>query len=83
MSKYVCLSCGEIFDEDDIETWIENHGLDYGGERWSGSPCCHEGYVDAHECCSCGEIITTDRYVEIDDQKYCWDCVTIKNLSEI
>ena len=61
MSKYVCLSCGEIFNEDDIETWIEDHGLDYGGERWSGSPCCHEGYVDSHECCSCGEIITTDK----------------------
>lgn len=83
MSKCVCLACGGIFDEDDIEIWTEGHGLDYGGECWNGSPCCYENYVDAYECDCCGEIIATDKYVEIDDQKYCWDCVTIRFLREI
>lgn len=83
MKQYVCLACGGVFDEDEIATWIENHGLDYGGERWSGSPCCGENYVDAHECDCCGEIITTDKYVEVDDKKYCWDCIIIKPLYQI
>ena len=83
MSKYVCCACGTVFNEYEIEHWIEYHGLEYGGEHWSGSPCCKENYVEAHLCDCCGEIICTDKYVEIDDQKYCWDCVTVKNLEEI
>ena len=83
MSKLVCCACGVVFDEYEIERWTEYHGLDYGGEQWSGSPCCKENYVEAHQCSCCGEIICTDKYVEIDDHKYCWDCVTIKNLSDI
>ena len=83
MNKYVCLACGEVFNEDDIVSWTERHGLDYGGERWSGSPCCRENYVDAYECSCCSEIINTDQYVEIGDEKYCWDCITIKRLEEI
>ena len=83
MSKYVCVECGNVFDEDEIVIWYERHGFEFGGERWSGSPCCKEYYVEAQICDCCGEYITTDKYVEIDDKKYCWDCVTIKNLSEI
>ena len=83
MSKYVCLACGEVFDEDDIESWIEYHGLDYGGESWSGSPCCQEDYVDAYECDCCGEYITSDTYVEIEDKRYCENCFTINNLKDI
>ena len=83
MSKYVCLACGNVFEEDEIKTWTESHGLDYGGERWSGSPCCRESYVDAYECSRCGEIITTNEYAEIGFNKYCMDCVEIKRLEEI
>ena len=83
MSKYVCLACGNVFDEDDIAHWTEYHGLEYGGERTTGSPCCYENYVDAYECDCCGEYITTDQYVVVDDKKYCWDCIMIKNLSDI
>lgn len=83
MSRCVCCSCGEVFDEDEIVSWTEHHGLEYGGERWSGSPCCKDNYVKAYDCDCCGEPITTDKYVEIDDLKYCWDCVTIKKLEEI
>ena len=83
MSKFVCCSCGNVFDEEEIVSWYEYHGFEFGGERWSGSPCCKEVYVEAHECDCCGEIINTDKYVEIDDKKYCWDCVVIKKLEEI
>ena len=83
MTKCVCLKCNAVFDEEDIASWIEYHGLEYGGERWYGSPCCYEDFVDAHECDCCGEYITTDQYIEIDENKYCWDCVMIKRLEEI
>ena len=83
MSKFVCCACGNVFDEEEIKSWVESHGFTYGGERWMGSPCCHENYVDAYECDHCGEIINTETYVEIEDKKYCWDCVTIKSLEEI
>lgn len=83
MSKCVCLACGNVFEEDEITTWTESHGLDYGGEQWSGSPCCEENYVDGYECDCCGEIITTDWYAEIDDKKYCWDCVTVRKLNDL
>lgn len=84
MSKYVCCSCGNVFDEDEIAYWTEYHGQpEYMGEHWCGSPCCHGHFVEAHECEYCGEIITTEQYVEIDDKKYCWDCVSIKDLEDM
>lgn len=83
MKRLVCCGCHETFDEDEVVSWIERHGLDYGGERLSGSPCCQDNYVEAYECDCCGEIINTDKYVEIDDKKYCWYCITIKKLEEI
>ena len=78
---FVCLECGNVFDEDEIVYWTERHGLEYGGESWSGSPCCKGSYVDAYKCDCCGEWIT-DTYVEIDDQRYCEDCFTIRNISD-
>ena len=83
MSKLVCCSCGNVFSEDEIETWYEYHGFEFGGEKWSGSPCCKGYYVEACECDCCGEYIATDKYVEIDDKKYCWNCVDVKNLEDI
>ena len=83
MRQYVCCHCGGVFDEDDVAHWVELHGLEYGGERCSGSPCCYENFVNAYECDCCGDIITTSKYIEIDDKKYCWDCATIRELGEI
>ena len=77
----MCLSCGEIFDEDEIYSWYETHGLDHGPyERWTGSPCCHEGYKKAKVCACCGDYITTEKYVDIGGEEFCMDCVEIKNL---
>ena len=83
MSKYVCCSCRNVFDEDDIVHWIEDHGLEYGGEHWSGSPCCHENYVEAHTCDGCGCYIDTETYVKIGNEKFCENCYTIYDFDEI
>ena len=81
---YVCLGCHSVFDEDEVESWYEKHGLDCGPyEHWTGSPCCRDNYVDAYECDCCGEYITTEEYVEIDDKKYCMDCASIRPLEKI
>ena len=84
MSTYVCLECGEIFDEDEVDVWEETHGLDYGPyESRSGCPCCGGAYVKAHRCDSCGEYINTETYVEVDDKLYCENCFTIRRLEDI
>jgi formylmethanofuran dehydrogenase subunit E len=84
MSKYVCLECGEIFDENEIDCWEETHGLDYGPyEPRSGCPYCGGAYVEAYRCDGCGEYINTETYVEIDDQKYCEGCFTIRRLEDL
>ena len=83
MSKMVCLYCGNVFDEDELVSWEETHGLDVGPyEQWAGSPCCREAYVQAYICDECGEYINTETYVEIGDKKYCESCFVIKNLGD-
>lgn len=84
MSKCICLECGKVFDEDDVDVWEETHGLDYPPyERVSGCPSCGGAYVDAYVCDGCGEYIDTETYVEIDDQKYCEGCFTIRRLEDL
>lgn len=84
MSKYVCLECGEVFDENEIDCWEETHGLDCGPyEQRSGCPYCGGAYVEAHLCDACGEYINTETYVKIDDQRYCECCFTIHRLEDI
>lgn len=79
---FVCLECGNVFEEP--QYWEETHGLDHGPyEAFSGCPDCAGAYVEAYECDCCGEVINTDTYVEIEDQKYCEHCFTIKRLEDI
>lgn len=81
MSKYICSECYEVFDEDEIVCWEEKHNLEHGPyEKWIGSPCCGVHYTEAKICDCCGEYITTDKYIEVDDKNYCWDCIMIKEL---
>ena len=77
---FVCLECGLTFDEP--ECWEERHGLDTPPyEYLSGCPNCRGAFTEAYRCDCCGEWIT-DTYVEIDDQRYCEDCFTIRNISD-
>lgn len=78
----VCLDCGNVFDEEDIEYWDERHGLDYGPyEHCSGCPDCGGAYTEAIRCDGCGEWITNE-YVEIGDERYCENCFTVKTLGD-
>ena len=81
----VCLECGNVFSEDEIEYWKEDRGEHFGTPRYetfSGCPRCNGDYVEAHRCDGCGEWIDTDTYVEIGDAKYCENCFTIKHLED-
>lgn len=80
----VCLECGNVFDEDEIEYWDETHGLDYGPyEHCSGCPRCSGAYTETYRCDACGEWINTDTYVEIGDEKYCENCFTVYKLEKL
>ena len=83
MSKFVCLDCGHLFE--DPKEWKESRGEHFGFpayEEWLGCPRCSGAYVEAKLCDCCGEYIDTDEYVEIGDETYCMNCVTIKKLDE-
>ena len=48
--KYVCLECGEVFDEDEIVYVDEDRGEFWGApctERMSYSPCCEADFDEA------------------------------------
>ena len=80
---FVCVECGHVFDEDEVDTWEERHGLDYGPyEPWSGCPSCNGGYVEAHRCNCCDEWIT-GRYVKLDNgERFCENCFSIMELND-
>lgn len=79
---FVCYECNEIFDE--LKHWEEKHGLDHGPyEIFAGCPYCGGAFTKTYQCDYCGEWINTNKYVEIGDERYCWDCVTIKKLEDI
>lgn len=78
---YICCECGNAFEEP--EEYVETHGLDYPPyEHLYESPCCGGNYIEAERCSLCGDYITSETYVEIDDKKYCEDCFTIRRLDE-
>ena len=77
---FVCLDCGELFSEPSY--WEEDHGLEYGPfEQCSGCPYCGCAYVETFECDCCGEYIVGE-YYEIDDMRYCDDCVIHRDISD-
>lgn len=78
---FVCLDCGEIFEEP--MHWEERHGFDYPPyEHWSGCPFCKGDYVKTHKCDCCEEWITDD-YVKIKTgERFCSNCFTKIELGE-
>lgn len=78
----VCLDCGNIFFEDDIEYWEEHHGLDHGPyECCSGCPRCGGAYTETYRCNACGEWIT-DNYIKVDDMRFCDNCFYLMELGD-
>lgn len=80
MKLFVCLECGEIFEEPVY--WEETHGLDTPPyEQWSGCPYCKGCYTEAHRCDCCDEWITDD-YIIVNENRYCQDCYRPVELGE-
>ena len=77
---WVCLECGEIFEEPRL--YIDTHGLDTPPyeERW-GCPVCGGAYTEAYECGSCGEWIN-DSYIKVNNERYCSDCYQVYELGD-
>lgn len=76
---FICTECFQLFEEP--SHWEETHGLDAPPyEQMSGCPYCKGDYVKTYQCNSCGEWITTDTYVEVNDNRYCENCYLIVSL---
>ena len=80
---FVCVECGCIFDEDEVDVWEEKHGLNYGPyESWSGCPSCGGGYTEAHRCDGCSDWII-GQYVKLDNgERFCDNCFMIINVGD-
>lgn len=85
MDKFICLECGNVFDEDDIVSWSESRGEFWGvacSETVSGSPCCEGDYIEAYRCSCCDEWIE-GQYIKLDDgERICDKCYTIYEVGE-
>lgn len=85
MSKFVCLECGHIFDEDDIAVWQEGRGEYWGTpcyEEVSGCPRCKGDYVETYKCNCCDEWIIGS-YIKLNSgERICEDCYTTYDLGE-
>lgn len=54
---YRCDDCGELFEEDQIETQKDyfEYGEGTACDTRNVSPCCHESYSEAVPCLICGK----------------------------
>lgn len=81
---YICLACGDIFDEDEIAIWKEDRGEYWGTpcyETVSGCPRCKSNYTETYRCSRCEEWIEGD-YIKIDGNRYCEHCYDKYELGE-
>ena len=80
MSKYICLRCGAVFDDDEIATAIiDRHPYGEGTAPEYGSVCpeCHSAEISpAVECVGCGNYIPEDEAEchPITEEIICHDC---------
>jgi hypothetical protein len=57
---FKCKECGHVFEDGEQATWVESHGLDYGGEEFEGCHICKGDYEEAEECEKCGKVCGDD-----------------------
>lgn len=71
---FVCRDCGDMFVLPVVHR--DAHAFDYGPyEEYYVCPHCgSNSFEDAPQCNACGGYIY-DEYYEINDTKYCPDCV--------
>ena len=81
--KYICKSCGEVVDEDELNT-VRCKVSDYaGGSYQTFTECtCGGDYEEAKQCAECGEYFAEDEM----SGEYCTECLkehaTVENAIE-
>jgi hypothetical protein len=85
MSKFICLECGHVFDEEDIATWEENRGEYWGvmcSETVSGCPNCYGSYAKTYKCNCCDTWIDGE-YIKLKSgERVCENCYITYELGE-
>lgn len=67
MSKYVCDSCGDVVDEDDLPTYEEDFGFDTGvgwksmTQTFTDNCACGGNFVEGKKCSLCDEYYDPDK----------------------
>lgn len=67
MSKYVCDSCGNVVDEDDLPTYEEDFGFDTSvgwksmKQSFVDSCSCGGNFVEGEKCYQCQEYFDPDK----------------------
>jgi formylmethanofuran dehydrogenase subunit E len=82
IQPYICLECGELFDEP--QTVVERHGFKSPPyETTTCCPHCGGAYTRTIVCDGCGEAVTGD-YVLIESEKkcYCDACFVLRSLDD-
>lgn len=83
MSKYICLRCGAVFEDDEIAlTIIDRHPYGEGTAPEYGGVCpeCHSAEISpAVECSRCEKYIPEDEayFHPITEQPLCIDCYSM------
>lgn len=63
----VCLECGRLFDDEDINISFESHGLDSPPyERIESCPYCNGNFIETMRCHYCGNWLI-DSFFELPD----------------
>lgn len=64
---YICVDCGNIFEEDAVAEWYEDRGEFWGmpcRERMTGCPNCHGAYEEVKTCVCCHELYLKEELYE-------------------
>lgn len=78
---YVCIDCGETFE--DAKRYIEKHNLDSPPyEEYWGCPYCGGSFTKAHKCEECGEWICGDYIKTTSGHRICENCYNTYELGE-
>ena len=82
---FICLECGRIFNEDEIDVWEESRGEFWGmpcSETVDGCPSCGGDYVETYRCDCCNEWIDGS-YIKLESgERICENCYTKYELGD-
>ena len=82
---FVCMECGHIFDDEEVDIWEDPIGEFWGvpcSVTTSGCPLCSGDYTKTYKCDCCGEYIVGDYIKTSNGKRFCENCYCGYELGE-